>query len=185
VLVCDFDDFSAENHRYDLLLRLKAANPRFRCTVFAVPALGSDRFWEKVPRWIELAVHGWHHGWHDSPPQDNPREAESWSEARMREVMEHPIVRTHFVNGFKAPGWQISDGCYYALRKAGWWVADQPYNNERRPHGLRYHLLGSENHWHGHIQNVCSNGLEETFPELLKRVQAEDEFRFVSEVLTV
>jgi hypothetical protein len=99
----------------------------------------------------------------------------------MRWVMEHKPER--FVCGFKAPGWQISDGCYHALLGADWWLADQPYNDHRRPPGLRVHRLGDGDHWHGHIQDVEGNGLAERFPELLERVRAAEGFQFVSEVV--
>jgi hypothetical protein len=144
----------------------------FRCTLFAVPGLGTDKFWDLVPDWCELAMHGWFH--------PDPRECENWSALQMRIAMAAKPER--FVNGWKSPGWQISDGCYEALLEGGWWVADQHYNDHRRPAGLRVHCLGDGDHVHTHVQNVCGNGLEETFPDLLARVKAATEFRFVSEV---
>lgn len=181
-MIVDFDDFAQDNHRLDLLHRLKEANPLFRCTLFAVPGQGSWQFWEQVPRWCELAVHGWEH--------PDPRECETWTKERMLRLMDAQIVQANFVRGFKAPGWQISDGCYEALAERGWWVADQPYNNDRRPKGLRVHLLsetassgGDPDHWHGHIQNVMGNGLEETWDVLLGRVAKADSFQLVSEAV--
>ena len=88
-----------------------------------------------------------------------------------------------FVEGFKAPGWQISDGCYQACMEAGWWVADHYENDDRRPDGLRAHVLDTGDHWHGHIQNVCGNGLQERFPELLARVREAESFQLISEVV--
>jgi hypothetical protein len=171
----DFDDFSENNHKLDRLHALKAANPLFRCTAFAVPALGSDVFWESVPRWIELAVHGWQH--------PNPHECANWTEERMEELLDSEIVRRHFVNGFKAPGWQISDGCYRVLLRRGWWVADQHLEDGRRPEGLRTYFY-EDGGWHGHIQDVCGNGVEETWPQLRQAVGDTSEFRFASEALT-
>ena len=101
----------------------------------------------------------------------------------MEQLLDEPIVQKHFVQGFKAPGWQISDGCYEVLLDRGWWVADQPYNDHRRPEGLRVHRLGDGDHWHGHIQNVCGNGLEETFPTVLDLVKNADSFQFISEAV--
>lgn len=172
-MIVDFDDFCAGQHRLDLLAVLREANPSFRCTLFAIPALGTTSFWESVPDWCELAVHGFLH--------PTPRECEHWSAERMREAIADKPER--FVEGFKAPGWQISDGCYEALTEADWWVADQHYNDGRRPAGLRVHCLDDGDHWHGHIQNVCGNGLEEKFPALLSRVRAAEEFQLVSEVV--
>lgn len=172
-MLVDFDDFSQTNHRFDLLTQLKEANPAFKATVFAVPTLGGSVFWESIPTWLELAMHGWTHS--------SPYECLYWTERQMdAAIARRPIG---FVRGFKAPGWQISDGCYQALHRAGWWVADQPYNDDRRPPGLKAHRNGDGDHWHGHIQNVCGNGLEERFDELLALVKKATEFQFVSEVV--
>lgn len=174
-MIVDFDDFWPGNERTDLLLQLKAANPLFKATLFAAPGLANDSFWEAVPGWLELAVHGWTH--------PTPLECANWSKLRMQKCL--AATPACFVDGFKAPGWQISDGCYEALLERGWWVADQPYNDERRPTGLRVHRLDDGDHWHGHIQDVCGNGLQETFPELLERVKAATEFQFISEVVAL
>ena len=175
-MVFDWDDFAEDNNRYDLLLQLKELRPDFRCTVFAVPALGSLAFWSEVPEWIELAVHGWEH--------PSPYECASWSYGRMEALLDEPVVQEFFVEGFKAPGWQISDDCYRVLQERGWWVADHPENNLRRPVGLQCHVALGRRHWHGHIQDVCGNGLEETFPAVLDLVREADSFEFLSEAVT-
>jgi hypothetical protein len=169
----DFDDFAENNHKLDRLHELKTINPGFRCTVFAIPGLGSDSFWAQVPRWIELAVHGWRH--------PDPYECVSWGHDDLRRCLDQPVVRTHFVNGFKAPGWQISDACYEVLLERGYWVADQHLEDQRRPAGLRTYLH-EDGGWHGHIQDVCGNGIEETWPRLVQAVHDETEFRFASEL---
>lgn len=168
----DFDDFSENNHKLDRLQELKDLNPLFRCTVFAVPGLGSDRFWSAIPRWIELAVHGWKH--------PDPYECSAWSSGRMEALLDEPVVQKHFVNGFKAPGWQISDACYEVLLEREWWVADQHLEDARRPAGLRTYFYEDGN-WHGHVQDVCMNGIEETWPRLSEEVKHAAEFRFASE----
>lgn len=175
-MVFDWDDFAEDNHRYDLLLELKRQRPDFRCTLFAVPGLGSEKFWSKVPDWIELAVHGWEH--------PHPYECAAWSYGRMEALLDHPIVQDFFVKGFKAPGWQISDDCYRVLMDRGYWVGDHPKNDERRPEGLLSHVWGGRHHWHGHIQDVCGNGLEETFEAVQQLVRLADTFEFVSETVT-
>ena len=168
----DFDDFSETNHLLHRLEELKRANPLFRCTVFAVPGLGSDSFWASVPRWIELAVHGWTH--------PDPYECVHWDRGRMEQLLAEPIVRKHFVNGFKAPGWQISDDCYQVLLDRGWWVADQHLEDNRRPPGLPTYFY-EDGGWHGHIQDVCGNGIEESWGRLVEAVKGCREFRFCSE----
>jgi len=174
-VIFDWDDLHETNHRLDLLGQLREANPAFRCTVFAIPGCGGSAFWESLPDWIELAVHGWTH--------PDPFECANWTRERMEQLLDEPIVQKHFVQGFKAPGWQISDGCYEVLLDRGWWVADQPYNDHRRPEGLRVHRLGDGEHFHGHIQNVCGNGLEETFPTVLELVKNAGSFKFISEAV--
>lgn len=177
-MIVDFDDFTQSDHRLDLLERLHEANPAFRCTLFAIPGLGTDTFWESVPDWCELAVHGWAH--------PHPREAEDWSYSRTMDVLRTAPAR--FVQGFKAPGWQISDATYEVLMNRGWWVADHWENDARRPHGILTHVISPQagsgadpQHWHGHIPNVCGNGIEETFPTLLERVRAAESFELVGE----
>jgi len=173
VLTVDLDDFHETNHKFNRLHRLKDINPLFRCTVFAVPGLGSASFWESVPRWIELAVHGWLH--------PDARECEHWTRQQTEELLDRDVVRRFFVNGFKAPGWQISDDTYTVLDERGWWVADQHLEDGRRPAGLRTYLYEDGDNWHGHIQDWGSNGLEESWPQLVERIKGETEFRFASE----
>ena len=174
MIVVDFDDFSETNHKLERLHELKQLNPLFRCTVFAVPGLGSPSFWASVPRWIELAVHGWQH--------PDPFECLLWPRERMEALLDEEVVRKHFVNGFKAPGWQISDACYEVLMERDWWVADQHREDERRPLGLRAYLHEDGDNFHGHIQNWGSNGIDESWPELSALVERGTEFRFASEV---
>jgi hypothetical protein len=179
-VLVDFDDFCEREHRLDLLYELREANPHFRVTLFAIPGRGSDEFWDAVPDWCELAVHGWMH--------PHPREAEHWTyEEAMRVFAARPA---RFVEGYKAPGWQVSDETYRAIGDLGWWIADHFENDGRRPEGLRAHVISraanvgaDPDHWHGHIGNVCGNGIEETFPTLLRRVQEAESFEFMSEVV--
>ena len=176
-MLCDFDDFCETENRLDLLNLLHEANPAFRCTLFAIPAKGSPEFWESVPEWCELAVHGWEH--------PHPREAADWSYEEALQVLAARPPR--FVEGFKAPGWQVSDGTYQALDDCGWWIADHWENLVRIPPGLRTHIISPNwrysDHWHGHIGNVCGNGIEETFFELMERVRAAESFQVMSEVV--
>jgi len=180
-MIVDFDDFCENDHRLDLLETLREANPLFRCTLFAIPALGSTSFWDAVPDWCELAVHGWAH--------PDPYECADWTEEQTLDVLFS--VPGRFVDGFKAPGWQISQGAYAALAEAGWWVADHWDNDHLRPDGIRAHVISraagagiDPDHWHGHIGNVCGNGIQETFPELLRRVREATSFEWVSECVS-
>lgn len=181
-MIVDFDDFGQHNHKLDLLQGLKEANSSFRCTLFAIPAQCPPEFLAQVPDWCEIAVHGADHG----DPATDGGECKDWSYTQMvaliDEIEQEQRVGGRWVRGFKAPGWQISDGCFDALVDRGWWVADQPYNDDRRPLGLRVHRLGDFDHWHQHIQDVCGNGLAESFSTIVAAVRAAEVFHFVSEV---
>jgi hypothetical protein len=173
-VVCDFDDLHEWNHKLDRLYELKSLNPLFRCTAFAVPGLGSDEFWGSLPRWIELAVHGWLH--------EDSRECESWGREQIEWVLDSEVVRKHFVNGWKSPGWQTSPAIYAVLRERGWWVADQHLADVLRPAGLKVYLHEDGDNFHGHVQDWGSNGIDESWPLLSKMVSEAREFRFCSEV---
>lgn len=173
MIVVDFDDFHDGNHKLDRLQKIREINPLFRCTMFAVPGLCTESFLESLPRWIELAVHGWLH--------PDSRECEHWDRQQVETCLDEPIVRRFFVNGWKSPGWQISDDTYQVLLERGWWVADQHLEDARRPAGLRTYLYEDWPSWHGHIQDWGSNGIDETWPQLCERVRDETEFRWVSE----
>lgn len=180
-MIFDWDDHHPGNDAMPWLEQLKAIRPDFKCTLFAIPGLGLPDFWEAHPDWVELAVHGWFH--------PDAYECSEWTADRMQTVIYARPNR--FVRGFKAPGWQISDGCYEALNANGWWLADQPYNDHRRPEGLRVHLLSpaassgeDPNHWHGHVQDVCGNGFQETWGRLVEAVKAAPSFEFVSEAVS-
>lgn len=156
----------------DRLLALKDIRPEFRCTLFAIPGRSTDVWCGSLPDWIELAVHGWNH--------DSVYECADWSSHDLARALDSDIVQTYFVDGFKAPGWQISDACYQELLHRGWWVADQHLEDERRPPNLAVYFYEDGN-WHGHIQNVCGNGIEETWDRLVEAVRSADSFEFASE----
>ena len=175
-MIFDTDDLHETNHRLDLLHLLKEANPLFRMTAFVVPTLCSQQFLDDLPEWIECAAHGWHHG---GPACTDAREAEEWTYEQAIDVM--LSVPERMAGGWKSPGWRVSDGTYQALLDLGWWCADHPDNNDRRPDGLRVHVHGQGDHVHTHVQNVCGNGLEESWLYLLERVRAAASFELVSE----
>jgi len=180
-LIFDTDDLYEGHDRMDLLMRLKEANPALKVTAFAVLTRCPDEYVESLPDWIEVVPHGCDHG---DPPLDGG-ECRDWSAEVMRRVMRAVEygMSPRWQRGFKAPGWVISDGCYEALANSGWWLADQHYNDHRRLSGIPVHCEGDGDHIHTHVQNVCGNGLEETFPYLLERVKNATEFQFVSEAV--
>lgn len=197
--VFDFDDFGADTIISDQcqshdcrkeLDKLHYANMNFKVTLFAIPAQMTYELLEwcdKNRGWVELAVHGFYHS--------SNYECSDWTYDDMAEHMAK-IEGNVFVKGFKAPGWQISEGCYNWLNENGWWVADQAYNNHRRPDGIPAYVNQDGNFfsivvdevnpveaWHGHTWNCVGNGIEETFDHVKDLVENATEFKFVSEVL--
>lgn len=180
-MIFDTDDLYEGHDRLDLLHQLKDANPLFRMTAFTIPSLASDDYVESLPAWIEVVPHGDLHG---DPPTDGG-EWKNWSYERTWEFIYTIQARSpRWQRGAKAPGWQISDEALEAFADAEWWVADQSYNDGRRPYGLRVHREGDGDHLHTHVQNVCGNGLEEIWPQIVARVTAAKSFQLVSECVS-
>jgi hypothetical protein len=173
--VFDWHDHEPGNDAMPWMHRLKEINPAFKATLFAIPGLADDEFWDSHPDWIELAVHGHLH--------PNPYECVEWSYERMEQaILSKP---SRFIEGWCSPGWQSSDEVFEALEDHGWWIACQHLEDARRPPGLRtYYYEDGGDRWHGHTHNVCGNGIEETWGELSARVAAATDFRFASEALS-
>lgn len=198
VLVFDSDDFGS-NHiisemcqSHDCRKELDAlhyANNAFKATLFAIPAEMTYELikWCKANEsWIELAVHGFFHS--------SNYECEKLTEEEFGAAMKpfSSIIDKYFVKGFKAPGWQISDGAYQWLLKNGWWVACQGYNDSRRPKELlayvnydgKFKANGKDvEGLHTHTWNTVGNGIEDLYSELEAKVKAAEGFQFVSEAV--
>lgn len=166
MIYVDLDDFSEDNAHLELLEEVREQVPQFRVTLFTIPGRCSRGFLEMVGEkmpWVRMIPHGWSH--------HSNRECERWgyedSLAYLRRMRHsYPCMG----QGFKAPGWQISDGMYKALLEMGYWVADQQYNNYRRPPGLRAYLLDSSNKIHGHLGHLGgfnANELRTILPQIL------------------
>lgn len=188
MIVFDSDDFGA-NHVIsdqcqshdcrDQLDRLHYVNNNFKVTLFAIPAemtyeLGEWCYANR--QWVELAVHGIFHS------SNYECEKMTYEEFDMRMSSFKVLFEGYFTKGFKAPGWQISDGIYDWLKEHGWWVADQHYNDGRRPAELPVYHVG-DNSIHTHTWNCVGNGIYELYDQLADQIKDETEFRFVSEVV--
>lgn len=197
-MVIDLDDFGSNHVISDMcrshdcrkqLDALHYANPNFKVTLFAIPG---EMTWELLnwcranESWIELGVHGIFHS--------SNYECEKMSYDKFDRNMTNFLVMygNHFARLFKAPGWQISDDIYRWLDEHDWMIADQGYNDSRRPVGLaayinnngRFTANGNEvEAWHGHTWNCVGNGIEETFDHVKALVQNAQDFQFVSEVI--
>lgn len=178
-VIVDLDDAYPGNDRLEMLEAIRREIPQFRVTLFAIPgrcALEWVRRMHQRAEWIDIVPHGWLH--------KTNRECENWTADDCRQRLDDAGRRGFTTKGFKAPGWQISDGCYAELSRRGYWVADQPYNSARRPVSLPAYLLGAppdgviQIHGHvGHLNGHNANELEFLLSEIM--AHRNSEFGFV------
>lgn len=197
-LIFDSDDFGVnhvisqqtESHDCrDVLLEFRRINPNFKATLFTIPGEVTAELlaWcQKNRDWIEVAVHGFFH-------QTNT-ECEKLTYDDFAFFMSEfkDILDTVFVKGFKAPGWQISDDVLRWLKEHDYWVADQPYNDSRRPEGLKSYVIRGDG-WpknelstqiHTHTWNCVGNGVYELYEPIIEKIKDKERiFKFVSEVV--
>lgn len=206
-MIFEWDDFGCNHEISDMcqshdcrdqLLRLKELRPEFKATLFAIPAeitMELLQWCHKNASWIELAVHGFGH--------ISNYECNDWTYDQMDVAMKTVGSFKAFVPIFRAPGWQISGDCLKWLADKDWIVADQTYNNDRRPIEQRAYLLESTMNqffvndgkdplytveaYHGHTWNVGSvgsnpNGIYEDFDNVQKLVKDAKDFQFISEL---
>lgn len=205
-MIYEWDDFGANHEISDMcqshdcrdqLQRLKGIAPDFKATLFAIPAemtMELLQWCKKNANWIELAVHGFGH--------ISNYECQNWTYEQMDIAMATVGSFKAFVPIFRAPGWQISDDCLKWLKDHDWVVADQSYNDDRRPDMKAYvnsngnftvRLPGEEieksiEAYHGHCWNVGgvgsvpANGIYEDFDNVKKLVEEAENFQFVSEL---
>ena len=175
MIYLDLDDFYESNTALDTLTRLKQEIPQFKVTLFTILGRCSYSFIQQVKaiEWIDMVPHGFMH--------ETSRECEHWTYAQAKKTISW-FSQFGITRGFKAPGWQISDGTYSALLDLNYWVADQSYNNIRRPKDLPAYLLDIAGKIHGHIGHLGGhneNELSLLMPELLKL--KDKEFGFVKD----
>lgn len=194
-VIFDSDDFAMQPERDCMreLLHIKEKFPNFKVTLFSIPFYGGydqGEFFKYINDshdWIQLAMHGWRH--------DSNFECKNWSYNQARIHMEHLKTKSWYVNGFKAPGWQISRDTYKACFDAGVWVADHKQsvytepgvpNNERRPEGLKVYEIDHPWMVHTHTWNCVGNGLPEMIEKWEKEGYPFDQktnFHFIDEVI--
>lgn len=195
-IALEYDDFSGVNSNFGILENFKEHYPNFKVTMFTVP--WEIRFGRNLQEsspitlpkfkpfvdaindcdWIEIALHGLTHA---------PLEfAELSYKAAMQRIvigmkMFENVGIKNFAKIFKAPQWEISEEAEQAAKDMGFLVLhDQYYNwnlandkpNERAPEPFIMH---------GHVQDVCDNGMAETMHRVLK-LPVDTEFKFLSEV---
>ena len=173
IIIVDADDLMEQSNGLHILYQIKSKIQNFKITLFTIPGLCSDDFLNQVREigWIDMVPHGWIH--------ETSRECENWTYEQSIDYL-NKIERYNFTKGFKAPGWQISDGMYKALLEKGYWVADQMYNNDRRPKELKAYLLDESYKYHYHIPDVCGNGIKQSFEQIIK---LKGDFKFIKEII--
>lgn len=178
-IILDLDDFHQNNNDILALNRLKELIPNLKVNLFTVVGLSHPDFiayHRKNYPWMDFIPHGWFH--------TTSREAENWTYEESVDYLYTVEQIDGYTKGFKAPGWQVSDGTLRALSEKGWWVADQEYNNHRRPKELRAYLLDSPNKIHGHIGHMGghnANALEFILDRIL--TFKDREFAFIKDIV--
>lgn len=194
-IVLDFDDFCEDGNSMDYLFRLRARFPKFKVTLFTIPAKCSPEFLKAVKEvpWIQMALHGHEH---------LPVECESWKQHEARTFLLHDYEAGGvfpFVRGFKAPQWRMSQGTINACKELGFWVANNAEaasnpNNCDYAGSDQYFANGSEitpgSHYgkyqreHGHINClVTNNDIRQYWHYLLNRIPSDATFHFVDDVM--
>lgn len=201
-MVIDFDDFGA-NHiisgmcqAHDCrseLDQLHLINPAFKVTLFAIPGEMTPELleWcEANKSWVELGCHGFFHSSNYECEKISYEEF-AWQMERFK-----PMLELNFAKVFRAPGWQISSDAMRWLKDNGWIIADQGYNDDRRPAYMDAYInydnqfqvspkIGNprtvEAH-HGHTWDCVGNGIYQTFDYLKELVKSTDEFKTISEL---
>lgn len=175
MIILDLDDFCEDNNGLDMLFQLRAKVPNFKVNLFTIPGRCAMGFLNEVRKldWIDMIPHGFVH--------DTSREAQNWTYEKASKYLDF-AEDLGMTKGFKAPGWMISTPTYDALLERGYWVADQAYNNDRRPPELRAYILDQPWKVHGHIGHMGghnANALELIYGDLLK---LRSEFKFIKDL---
>lgn len=196
-VILEFDDFGPVNHHLDLLEKIKEHYPEFKVTLFTVPwdirfggnlkssapiTLPKFRpFVEAINKcdWMEIALHGLTHA---------PSEfAELSHDAALKRIvigmkMFENVGIKQFVKIFKAPQWELSEEGKKAALSMGFKVVEDGYYNWNLANDAPNSDAKEPYIMHGHIQDVCENGLAETMHRILK-LPTDTSFEFLSEHL--
>lgn len=198
-VILDADDFAVDNTSFMYFCELKRLYPKFKVSLFTVPMsvmsgeikclATADNFLSEIKEyldWIEFIPHGFSH--YPMEFQNKTYQETIDSLIAIERIFNESGLP--FVKGFKAPYWAYNDEVAKALKDKGYWIAldkndprnDMPiykYNwsiNEPYPKDIQ------EVRGHAHIQNVCGNGIEECFSNLLT-IPEDVEWKFISEVM--
>lgn len=183
-VVMDFDDLTDDNDRFATLLRLKAHDPGYKVTLFAIPTRLSNRTLQRYDdecHWIQLGIHGWRHSRHECLAWTSEETEEKIAAAR--------AIYPNFAPVFKAPNWESCDEMYIGLKNAGVAVADHMRNIEIMPSDMPHYIYNIKlrgdtyRRMHGHIQEWSNDGLEEQYA-FWSSPPVGSTYLFVTEALT-
>jgi hypothetical protein len=166
----DFDDFSESNNRLDWFWMLKKEFPNFKVNLFTITKDCSISFLEYIKDldWVQLCIHGTKH-------LNNEEVSE-------KDLTDLTSVELGFTKIYRAPFWQLSDVMYERLKKLGFKIMLHPDDLRE---GIKYNWNIKNSpppldilYGHGHIQDVCENGLVESFSNIMKLPKG-IEFKFL------
>lgn len=164
----DFDDFGETNNRLDWLWVLKKQFPNFKVNLFTIISDYGGEFENYIETldWIQICHHGINHVNNEEVAELNLDIPKGYNPVRI----------------YRAPYWQLSDVMYERLTKLGYKIMLHPDDIRE---GIKYNWNIKDSppnlpilYGHGHIQDVCSNGLVEAFENILK-LPIDTEFRFL------
>ena len=192
----EYDDWSPNNSNFGILEKFKEHYPDFKVTMFTVPweirfgrnmrestPVTLDKFKPFVEAvnscdWIEVALHGLTHA---------PMEfAELSYDAAMKRLvvgvkMFEQVGFKNYTTIFKAPQWALSKEGKKAAEDMGFTVVEDGYfnwnlANDKPDVGAKEPFI-----MHGHVQDDCDNGMEETQHRIMK-LPTDTEFLFLSDI---
>ena len=199
----DFDDFENKYDRngMNFLLYWKSKYPRLKVNLFAIPGRMTQSFIKLIHpyfEWIQLCVHGWRH--------DDNFEVLRWDEFKTNLYLDRAEIMG-FYKVFRAPGWQItypqpynesldstkpvnsnSKLIYNILKERGYIVADQHYNKDKRPEGIKTYCSCNSLFVHGHVEDINvsdskgRNGMRQIEEEWELPWNENSEFKFITEL---
>lgn len=192
----EYDDFGPVNSNFGILESFKEHYPNFKVTMLTVPwevrfgrnlqetaPITLEKFKPFVDAvnscdWIEVALHGLTHS--------NLEFAELSYEAAVKRLvvgmkMFENVGIKNFTKIFKAPQWEISTEAERAAKDMGFIVLHDRYYNWNLANDTPNAGAVEPYIMHGHVQDVCDNGMQETQHRVLK-LAPDTEFMFLSEV---
>jgi hypothetical protein len=189
-LIASYDDLYEGNDNWSEFEKLHADFPNLKMTFFVITGNCSDEFLKKVKQpWTQLVFHSFEH-------------SGNWLKWTVDEAKEWLLKFQPygFEQGFKAPGWRITDNIIKACQDLDFWICTPPtIPVPVRRYWYTYPTEGilnyndydefydhiQHNHWENDVKvndpDVFYKQLNELRSYLLKNPDVES--KFISEVL--